>query len=83
MICCNQAAPGWEPKPFLRGHEDRIFLLDFFGAPTPMKNGIKVGLSLTARAEAASEGSHVQDVRHQEVVIGIDNDLPYQESAQQ
>lgn len=48
-----------------------------------MKNGIKVGLSLTARAEAASEGSHVQDVRHQEVVIGIDNDLPYQESAQQ
>lgn len=37
-----QAAPGWVPKPFLRGHEDRIFLLDFFGAPTPTKNGIKV-----------------------------------------
>ena len=33
------------PKPPLRGNEDRIFLLDFFGARGPTRNGIKVPAS--------------------------------------
>lgn len=72
LLCCDQAAPGWEPKPFLRGHEDRIFLLDFFGAPTPMKNGIKVGPPLKRQSIVSKRWSS-----------GLDNDLPYHESAQQ
>lgn len=50
-----QAAPGWVPKPFLRGHEDRIFLLDFFGAPTPTKNGIKVREGATSHTLKSQE----------------------------
>lgn len=36
------AAPGWIPKAVLRGFEDRIFLLDFFGAKRPNRGGIRV-----------------------------------------
>jgi hypothetical protein len=37
-----QAGPGWTPKAGLVGHEGRVFLLDFFGAPHPPKKGINV-----------------------------------------
>mmetsp|Transcript_37637 Transcript_37637/g.120726 ORF Transcript_37637/g.120726 Transcript_37637/m.120726 type:complete len:429 (-) Transcript_37637:1635-2921(-) len=36
------AAPGWRPKAPLRGREDRVFLLDFFGAEGPRNGGIAV-----------------------------------------
>ena len=36
------AAPGWKPKPMLVGREDRVFLLDFFGAAGPRDGGIDV-----------------------------------------
>jgi hypothetical protein len=36
------AAKGWVPKPPLIGFEDKVFLLDFFGAKAPTRNGIKV-----------------------------------------
>lgn len=36
------AAKGWVPKPPLLGYEHKVFLLDFFGAKAPTRNGIKV-----------------------------------------
>lgn len=36
------AAKGWVPKPPLRGVEHKVFLLDFFGAKGPTRNGINV-----------------------------------------
>ena len=39
------AAKGWVPKKPLVGHEDRVFLLDFFGAKQPTRNGIQVPAS--------------------------------------
>ncbi|KAJ8599536.1 hypothetical protein CTAYLR_007114 [Chrysophaeum taylorii] len=36
------AAPGWKAKLNLVGREGRVFLLDFFGAEAPRRNGIAV-----------------------------------------
>jgi len=36
------AAKGWVPKRPLVGHEEKVFLLDFFGAKTPTRQGIRV-----------------------------------------
>lgn len=57
-LCCDSAilildawtwaAPGWKPKPKLVGREGKIFLLDFFGAPSPRNFNVPSSRILTA-----------------------------------
>ena len=40
------AAPGWVPKPHIRGLDDRIYILDFFGAKSKLRGA---GMNVPAK----------------------------------